>query len=100
MTALSNVPELAEIARRIIWFESPREALADTARFLAYAMRYARFEDMKTIRRYIDDDAFRSALDVIPPGIVDGRSWSYWNAMLGRYPAPPMPERVVLKSPA
>ena len=81
------------VARRIVWFEPPTLALADPVRFMAYAIAYADHEDMRLIRRYILDDDFREALDTAPPGIIDARSWSYWNLMLGRYPAPPLPVR-------
>jgi hypothetical protein len=77
----------------VIWFESPQDALADPVRFMAYAMRYATHEDMQVIRRYISDEDFRAALDNAPPGIIDERSWAYWNSKMGRYPAPPLPTR-------
>jgi hypothetical protein len=85
--------EIEPVARRIVWFESPEEALADPVRFMAYAMARATHEDMKVIRRYIDDADFLEALDNAPPGIIDGRSWAYWNSKMGRYPAPPPPTR-------
>jgi len=85
--------EIEEVARHILWFEPPSEALADPVRFMAYAMRYATHEDMQIIRRYVSDDDFREALDKAPPGIVDGRSWAYWNSKMGRDPVPPLPQR-------
>lgn len=85
--------ELTAIARRIIWFEPPTEALAEPVRFMAYAMAYATHDDMKVIRRYVNDADFREALDQAPPGIIDPRSWAYWNVKMGRYPIPPMPKR-------
>lgn len=60
---------------------------------MAYAMTYARHEDMRVIREYVSDDDFREALDRAPPGIIDPRSWAYWNSKMGRYPAPPLPKR-------
>ena len=45
------------------------------------------------VRRYADDATFKKALDRAPPGIMDARSWVYWNIMADRYPAPPMPRR-------
>jgi hypothetical protein len=86
-------PETEQVARRVIWFEPPAQALADPVRFMAYAMSHARHEDMKIIRRYVSDDDFREALDRAPPGIIDPRSWAYWNNKFGRYPAPPLPQR-------
>ena len=85
--------EIEPVVRRIVWFESPEEALADPVRFLAYAMASATHEDMKAIRRYVDDADFLEALDKAPAGIIDRRSWAYWNSKMGRYPAPPLPER-------
>lgn len=86
-------PLTSQIARRVIWFEAAVQALARPVRFLAYAMTYARHEDMQVIRRYVSDDEFREALDLAPAGIIDPRSWAYWNLKMGRYPAPPMPVR-------
>jgi hypothetical protein len=60
---------------------------------MAYAMTYARHEDMRVIREYVSDDDFREALDRAPPGIIDPRSWAYWNSKMGRYPPPPLPRR-------
>jgi hypothetical protein len=81
------------LAARIIWFEPPEKALSDPVRFVAYAMTYAMHEDMQNIRRYVSDDDFREALDRAPPGIIDPRSWAYWNSKMGRYPPPPLPRR-------
>jgi len=85
--------ETDAVARRVVWFESPPEALADPVRFMAYAMARATFEDMKVIRKYVTDADFLEALDKAPPGIIDRRSWAYWNSKMGRYPAPPEPKR-------
>lgn len=93
MKAIPLNAETEAVARRIIWFEAPEEALADSVRFVAYAMARATHEDMKVIRRYVDDTDFLEALDKAPPGIIDPRSWAYWNAKMGRYPAPPLPKR-------
>ena len=81
------------VARRIVWFEPPEKALAEPVRFMAYAMTYALPEDMRFIRKFVSDDDFREALDHAPAGIIDPRSWAYWNSKMGRYPAPPQPVR-------
>jgi len=93
MKSIPLTPELESIVRRIVWFETPEEALLDPIRFMAYAMARATHEDMKAIRRFVDDADFIEALDKAPPGIIDGRSWAYWNSKMGRYPAPPLPVR-------
>lgn len=78
--------QLVAIARRTVWFEPPEKALANQPRFLAYAFRYASAADMAALRVTLGDAALRAALDEAPPGIIDARSWSYWNLMLGRSP--------------
>jgi hypothetical protein len=85
--------ETRAVARRVIWFEPPAQALADPIRFMAYAMASATHEDMQALRRHVSDDDFREALDHAPPGIIDPRSWAYWNSRMGRYPVPLLPKR-------
>jgi hypothetical protein len=93
MKPIPFTPETLTVARNIVWFESPEQALADPVRFMAYAMTYALPEDMRIIRQFVPDDEFREALDHAPPGIIDPRSWAYWNSKMGRYPPPPLPVR-------
>jgi hypothetical protein len=64
-------PETEAVARRVVRFEEPAEALEDPIRFMAYAMKHATHEDMKTLRRYVSNEDFREALDKAPPGIID-----------------------------
>ncbi len=85
--------DTAALAQRLVWFEPPAAALSDPVRFLAYAFARATHAEMNVLRAYLDEDDLRDALDAAPPGIIDPRSWAYWNLRLGRYPAPPMPSR-------
>ncbi|HEV7983112.1 MAG TPA: hypothetical protein VGP86_09475 [Xanthobacteraceae bacterium] len=95
MKPLPHNADLLDLAPRVIWFEPPGQALADPARFLAYVMTYGTVEDLAVVRRYVQLDDLREALEQAPPGIMDERSWAYWNVMTGRYPAPPMPRRII-----
>jgi hypothetical protein len=95
MKSLTHNRDLLAVAPRVIWFEPPEQALADPIRFLAYLMTYGTPREIAVVRRYLDLDDFREALEHAPPGIIDARSWAYWNAMVGRYPAPPMPRRSI-----
>ena len=93
---MNSIPlneETAAIAAQIIWFEPPAKSFSDPVRFMAYAMTYAMHEEMRVIRRYVSDEDFKEALDHAPPGIIDPRSWAYWNSKMGRYPPPPPPLR-------
>jgi hypothetical protein len=93
MRSIPLNPETEALARRLVWFEPPEQALADPVRLMAYAFARATHDEMRVIRRYLDDSDFREALENAPPGIIDARSWAYWNSKMGRYPAPPMPVR-------
>lgn len=93
MKTLPLTPDTEALARRLVWFEEPEEALSDMVRFVAYALARATHEDMQILRNFLTDDDLREALDHAPPGIIDPRSWAYWNAKVGRYPTPPMPMR-------
>ena len=79
------------LARRLMWFGEPAEALSNPVRSVAYALARATHEDMNILRAFLTDDDLREALDHAPPGIIDPRSWAYWNSKLGRYPVPPLP---------
>jgi hypothetical protein len=95
MTPLPLSADLLELAPRLVWFEPPAQALADPVRFLTFVMTYATADEIAVVRRYVTPDDFREALERAPPGIMDARSWAYWNLMTGRDPATPMPRRVI-----
>jgi hypothetical protein len=93
MTPLPRTEEMLALARRVVWFEEPERALADPVRFLAYLMTYGAHDDVAAVQRHVGPEEFAQALDIAPAGIIDARSWAYWNAMAGRYPPPPPPRR-------
>jgi hypothetical protein len=95
MKPLPYNSDLLKVAPRVMWFEPPERALAEPIRFLAYLMTYGTPDDIAVVQRYVRLEDFREALEHAPPGIIDERSWAYWNAMMGRYPAPPRPRRVI-----
>jgi hypothetical protein len=100
MNAIPINQETMAVAINVIWFETPAKALSNPVRLMAYAMTYATHQELQVLRRFVSDDDFREALDSAPPGIIDPRSWAYWNAKLGRYPPPPLPRRQFGKSEA
>ena len=93
MKPLPLTPETEALARRLVWFEEPAEALADPVRFLAYAFEAATPEDMAILRHHFSNDDLRQALNAAPPGIIRPRSWAYWHLCFGNVPAPPLPRR-------
>ena len=99
MKPLPCTHDLLAVAPRVVWFEPPEKALADPVRFLAYLMTYGTVDEIAVVRRHLDLADFREALEHAPAGIIDERSWAYWNVMFGRYPTPPMPRRFVPDEP-
>ena len=91
---LRSTEELKKAVEHCVWFESPEQAIQDTARLAAYILTYGTPEDTYALRDQLDDAALVKCLDESPPGIYDQRSWAYWNLVVGRYNPPPMPERV------
>ena len=93
MRPLPPVPDLLALAERTVWFEEPEPSLSPAERFIASILTWGTPEDVKVLRRYVDDDSLLEALGHAAPGVFDGPSWAYWNPKMGRYPAPPAPKR-------
>jgi hypothetical protein len=95
MKTLPQNAELLAVAERAVWYKKPAEAVADSLNFTAHVLTYGTAEDVRVLRRYIDLEDIRDAIDHAPPGVFDVRSWAYWNVMIGRDAPPPMPQRVL-----
>lgn len=93
MISLPDTPELRKIAERVLWFKEPQDTLKTPVHFLTYLLTYGTHEDIKGVRKHLTDSDLLYVLDHAAPGVMDPRSWSYWNLMLDRYPPPPVPER-------
>jgi hypothetical protein len=93
MLKLSLTDALRRAAERCVWFEPAEASLAHPARLAAYIFTYGNLEDVRALRAQITQSDLRSLIDDAPPGIYDARSWAYWNLMIDRYDAPPMPQR-------
>jgi hypothetical protein len=94
MKPLPHNADLLGVATHIIWFEPPERALADPVRFLVHLMTYGTIAEIAVVRRYIELDDFREALDRAPPGIMDERSWAYSIGMPWPAATRPRPCRV------
>jgi len=92
---MTDQEALRDVARRVIWFESPEEALRLPKRFLTYVMTYGTLEEILVVQKFFSRSSFEDALNDPLPGIFDPASWNYWNGVFGRWPAPPMPERYI-----
>jgi hypothetical protein len=95
MKSLPMTPELLAVARRVIWFEEPEQALAEPVQFLAHVMVFGGVEDLKALRGIVGKDEYSEVLEHAPPGIFDAGSWAYWNLVCDRQPTPPLPVRAL-----
>jgi len=93
MKLLPTTSELLKVARRVVWFKEPEEALAEPVHFLAHVMTYGTIEDLQALQGVVGVADFCEALEKAPAGVFDGKSWAYWNLKCGRVPYPPLPVR-------
>ena len=88
-----NPSDLQMVARRVVWFKKPEDALRDAKLFLAHVMTYGTLTDIATTLRYFSESDFEAVLDDPPPGVFDRRSWTYWNVRYRHDPVPALPTR-------
>jgi len=63
-------PELQRLARRLFWWKSPAEALADPRRFLTQVMTLGTWDDVQVARRYWTEADFHAVLRDPPRGCL------------------------------
>ncbi len=90
---MTKPEELRRVAKRVVWFKTPEEALGDKKSFLAHVMTYSTLEDIVTTMRHYSDADFDLVLADPPAGIFDRRSWNYSNLRCHHEPVPPLPRR-------
>ena len=59
MHPLPDAPELHALARRVVWFKSPSDAIAMPLHFIAHVLTYGTHEDVSVLRRFVLDDDLR-----------------------------------------
>lgn len=91
--ALPKTAALLRIARRLVWWLPPEDALELGDRFLAQVMTLGTWDDVQCLRAHVGDDRFRETLAHPPAGVFDQSSWHYWHHVFGIVPVPPLPRR-------
>lgn len=93
MTLQAPYPEpLLRLARKVVWYDAPEDALADLPSFLANLMAHGSPADIATGEQYIPETEFRKVLANAPAGIFTMESWSRWHERFG-LTAPSLPRR-------
>lgn len=93
VTTTGRTTELAELARRLVWWQEPERTLARPERLVAQAMTDGTWEEVELVRQTFGEPVLRAVLTDPPPGVFDARSWNYWHLVLGMWPVPPLPRR-------
>ncbi|MGD0966631.1 MAG: hypothetical protein ABSA57_22425 [Candidatus Acidiferrales bacterium] len=84
--------ELLRVARKVVWYDSPDDTLADLPTFLTHLMVYGSSTDMKVVERYVPLEEFRRVLENPPTGVFTKEVWMRWHERFGM-PVPPLPRR-------
>ena len=93
MTLTAPYPvELLRVAKKVAWYDSAEETLADLPNFLAQVMVYGSASDEETVERFVPPDEFRRVLLAPPAGVFTEESWRRWHERFGM-PVPPLPRR-------
>jgi hypothetical protein len=70
---------LRKLARKVVWWMTPAEALAEPRRPIAQTMQWGDFDDVAALRAQFGDRAISAFLKKAPDGVLDRRSWSLWT---------------------
>ena len=84
--------ELVRIARKVVWYDTPEETLADLKTFLAHLMVYGSPADVDAVRRHVPMEEFRKVLEDAPAGVFTAEAWVKWHKRFG-LEVPPLPRR-------
>ena len=84
--------ELLRVARKVVWYDTPMQTLADLKTFLSLLMVYGSSADVAVTKRYVPAEEFRKVLQNAPAGVFTQDAWEKWHEDLGM-PVPPLPRR-------
>ena len=85
---------LRELARKYVWWLSPREVGARPDLAITQTMDLGDFEDQRRLEAALGRQRLAQALQRAEAGRLSARSWAYWHYRLGlarpgRVPPPP-----------
>ncbi len=84
--------ELIRVARKVVWYDSPEDTLADLPAFLANLMVYGSPEDVTLVEQFVPAEEFCNVLKNAPAGVFPQDIWQRWHERFGM-PVPPLPRR-------
>ena len=78
--------ELLRVARKVVWYDRPEQALSDGKNFLAHLMVYGSSADVEVVERYVGEEEFRAVLEQAPAGVFTSTAWERWHVRFGMPP--------------
>jgi hypothetical protein len=84
--------ELIRVAKKVVWYDSPEQTLADLPTFLTHVMVYGSAADITAVERYVPLEEFRKVLENAPAGVFTKDLWQHWHERFGMT-VPPLPRR-------
>jgi hypothetical protein len=84
---------LEQVAARLVWWQTPSQALGDPLRFVAQVMALGTDRDVRVVESRFGPGVFDAVLDRPPPGLFSPRRWNYWHVRQRRTPVPALPRR-------
>ncbi len=84
---------MSQIARRVVWWQSPPQTLERSLDFVARVMATGSLADIRAVEQFFGESVLRKAVARAQPGVFDRRAWNYWLLILGLDRATPLPTR-------
>ena len=94
-----NRHRAVSMAQKYVWWKPPAETLAEPVLLVAQIMTMGTLEDAQWMLSCTSNDELRAVLRDPPVGVINGRSWTYWQRRLNGDPIPPPPTRVFSHDP-
>jgi len=86
---------IAQIARRVVWWQEPERTIARPLEFVARVMATGSLDEVRDVERHFGRAVLREAAIKAAPGVFDRRSWAYWLLVLGLERTTRLPVRQV-----
>ncbi len=85
---LSHPDRFLEPARRLVWWMTPEEALADPLRLVLQIMELGTLADLRLLQNEFSDNQLKNILRNGPAGVLSPRSLRFWQVALDTDAAP------------
>lgn len=85
---------LEDVAKRLIWWLPPDEAIKNENRLIAQIMTFGDIDDTQVLLDRFSKQKLKTVLADPPIGVFSPQAWSYWHIVLD-VPMRAMPKRCI-----